>query len=117
VEGPPLAGAGDSRFTMRLRLEPVGPANAPDLWRVHNDDEVSHWYDNEKPSLGQAEQRAKFMGDSWRFHGVHKWMYAGEIRSRGMVEGVEGEQDDAPFAVCVLPRRAGTGPLRPLDCQ
>jgi hypothetical protein len=31
--------------------------------------------------------------------------YAGEIHSRGMVEGVEGEQYDAPFAVCVLLRR------------
>ena len=31
--------------------------------------------------------------------------YAGEIRSRGMVEGVEGLQDDAPFAVLVLLRR------------
>lgn len=30
--------------------------------------------------------------------------YAGEIRSRGMVEGVDGEQDDAPFSVCVLLR-------------
>jgi RimJ/RimL family protein N-acetyltransferase len=30
--------------------------------------------------------------------------YAGEIRSRGMVEGMKGEQDDAPFAVCVLLR-------------
>jgi len=30
--------------------------------------------------------------------------YAGEIRSRGFVEGMEGEQDDAPFAVCVLLR-------------
>jgi RimJ/RimL family protein N-acetyltransferase len=30
--------------------------------------------------------------------------YAGEVRSRGLVEGVEGEQDDAPFAVCVLLR-------------
>lgn len=30
--------------------------------------------------------------------------YVGEIRSRGMVEGVAGEQDDAPFAVCVLLR-------------
>ena len=28
--------------------------------------------------------------------------YAGEIRGRGIVEGVEGERDDAPFAVCVL---------------
>lgn len=216
VEDPPLAGAGDARFSMRLRLEPVGPANAADLWLVHDDDEVWPWYGNEKPSLEQAEQWAKFMGDSWRFHGVHKWIahdrmsgevvgrgglsrtpvdddwgqiyaflpaepwvcvahgirrpfiahanwleigwalrrefwgrgyaseigraglafafdvlgvqavvsctvrhnvrsravmerigmrYAGEIRSRGMVEGVEGEQDDAPFAVCVLLRR------------
>lgn len=216
VEDRPLAAAGGSRFTVRLRLEPVGPSNAPDLWLVHDDDEVSYWYDNEKPSLEQAEQRANFMGDSWRFHGVHKWIaydrvsgevvgrgglsrtpvdddwgqiyaflpaeawvrvahesrhpfiahanwleigwalrrefwgrgyaseigraglafafdvlgvhavvsctvrhnvrsravmerigmrYAGEIRSRGMVERVEGEQDDAPFAVCVLLRR------------
>jgi RimJ/RimL family protein N-acetyltransferase len=216
VEDPPLADAGESRFTMRLRLEPVGPASAADLWLVHNDDKVSYWYGNQKPSLEQAEHRATFMGDSWRFHGVHKWIaydrvsgevvgrgglsrtpvdddwgqiyallpaeswvrvahetcrpfiahanwleigwalrrefwgrgyaseiaragmafafdvlgvqavvsctvrhnvrsravmerigmrYAGEIRSRGMVEGVEGEQDDAPYAVCVLLRR------------
>jgi hypothetical protein len=31
--------------------------------------------------------------------------YAGEIRSRGIVEGTGEEQDDAPFAVCVLLRR------------
>ena len=31
--------------------------------------------------------------------------YAGEIRSRGMVHGMEGEQDDAPFAVSVLVRK------------
>lgn len=30
--------------------------------------------------------------------------YAGEIRSRGVVEGVEGERDDAPYAVGVLLR-------------
>lgn len=59
--------AGVSRFTIRLRLEPVGPADAPDLWLVHNDDEVWPCYGNEKPSLEQAEQWAKFMGDSWRF--------------------------------------------------
>jgi RimJ/RimL family protein N-acetyltransferase len=214
--GPPMTGADDSRLTSRLRLEPVGPANASDLWLVHDDDEVWPWYGNEKPRLEQAEQWAKSMGDSWRFHGVHKWIaydrvrgevvgrgglsrtpvdddwgqiyaflpqapwvraayetrrpfiahaswleigwalrrefwgrgyaseigraglafafdvlgvqavvsctvrhnmrsravmerigmrYAGEIRSRGMVEGVEGEQYDAPFAVCVLLRR------------
>lgn len=216
MEDPLPAGADDSRFTMRLRLDPVGPANAADLWLAHNDDEVWPWYGNEKPSLEQARQWAEFMGDSWRSHGVHKWIaydrasgevvgrgglsrvpvdddwgqiyaflpaepwvraahrirrpfvahanwleigwalrrefwglgyaseigraglafafdvlgvqavvsctvrhnrrslavmerigmrYAGEIRSRGLVEGVEGEQDDAPFAVCVLLRR------------
>ena len=209
------AGAGDSRFTARLRLEPVGPANANDLWLVHNDEQVWRWYGSEKPSLEQAQQWARFMGDSWRLHGVHKWIaydrirgeivgrgglsrtpvdddwgqiyaflpaepwvrvahamsrpftahanwleigwalrgefwgrgyaseigraglafafdvlgvhavvsctvrhnlrsravmerigmrYMGEIRSRGEVEGMEGEQDDAPFAVCVLLR-------------
>jgi RimJ/RimL family protein N-acetyltransferase len=216
VEDPAAADAGDSWFTSRLRLEPVGPANAPELWRVLNDDEVAYWYGSEKPTLERAEQWAKFMGDSWRFHGVHKWIaydrqsgevigrgglsrtpvdddwgqiyaflpaepwarvphetrrpfvahanwlevgwalrrqfwgrgyaseigraglafafdvlsvqavvsctvrhnvrsravmerigmrYAGEIRSRGVVEGVEGEQDNAPLAVCVMLRR------------
>lgn len=205
-----------SRFTVRLRLEPVGPENASDLWLVHSDDEVWPWYGDERLSLEQAERRATSMGDSWRFHGVHKWIaydrvsgevvgrgglsrtpvdddwgqiyaflpdepwvrvahenrrpftahanwlelgwalrrefwargyaseigraglafafdvlgaravvsctvrhnvrsravmerigmrYAGEIRSRGIVEGVEGERDDAPYAVCVLLRR------------
>jgi len=212
-DDPRSADVAQSRFTTRLRLEPVGPANARDLWLVHNDDEVSSWYDNEQPSLEEAEKRAKFMGDSWRSHGVHKWIaydrvggevvgrgglsrtpvdddwgqiyaflpaepwvrvahksrrpfithanwleigwalrheswghgyaseigraglafafdvlgvhavvsctvrhnarsravmerigmrYAGEIRSRGTVEGIDGEQEDAPFAVCVL---------------
>jgi RimJ/RimL family protein N-acetyltransferase len=200
----------------RLRLEPVSPGNARDLWLVHSDEGVWPWYGTGKPSLEQAEQWAKSMGESWRFHGVHKWIaydrasgevvgrgglsrtpvdddwcqlyeflppqpwvravysdrrpfvahanwvelgwalrreywgrgyaseiglaglayafdvlevqavvsctvrhnlrsravmerigmrYAGEIRSRGMVEGVEGEQDDAPYAVCVLLRQ------------
>lgn len=219
---PPIAGA--SRFTTRLRLEPVGPTNAADLWLVHRDDEVQRRYDNERPSREQAERRARFMGESWRLHGVHKWIaydrmsgevvgrgglsrtpvdddwgqlyallppqpwvraahgsrepfvahanwleigwalrrefwgrgyaseigraglayafdvlgvravvsctvrhnlrsravmerigmrYAGEIRSRGIVEGVEGERDDAPFAVCVLLRTDWSPPKMP----
>jgi hypothetical protein len=87
MEGAPPAGAGDSRFTVRLRLEPVGPANATDLWLVHNDDEVWCWYGSEKPSLEQAQQWARFMSDSWRLHGVHKWIahdrISGDIVGRG----------------------------------
>ena len=30
--------------------------------------------------------------------------YVGEIRSRGVVEGLRGEQDNAPYSVCVLLR-------------
>jgi RimJ/RimL family protein N-acetyltransferase len=201
--------------TARLRLEPVGPGNAADLWLVQSDDEVWPWYGTEKPTRAQAEESARSMGESWRWHGVHKWIaydrltgavvgrgglsrtpvdddwgqlyrflpdepwvraehparrpfvahrdwleigwalrhefrdrgyaaelgraglayafdtlgaravvsctvrhnvrsravmerigmrYAGEIRSRGLVEGVEGERDDAPYAVCVLLR-------------
>jgi RimJ/RimL family protein N-acetyltransferase len=222
VEDPP-PGTGHSRFTARLRLAPVGPANAADLWLVHQDDEVWPWYDDAKPSLAQAGQSAKFMGGSWQTHGMHKWIaydqvngevvgrgglsrtpvdedwgqiyafllaeswvrvpyeghdpftahanwveigwalrgkfwghgyaaeighaglrfafdvlgvqavvsctvrhngrsravmerigmrYAGEIRSRGMVEGAAGEQDDAPYAVCVLLRADWDGSVK-----
>ncbi len=80
-------GAGDSRFTARLRREPVGLARAADLWLVHNDATVSYWYGNDKPSVEQAGQRAKFMGESWRLHGVHKWIaydrVTGEVVGRG----------------------------------
>ena len=84
---PLSADAGNSRCTTRLRLEPVGPANAADLWLVHNDDEVSYWYGEEKPSLKEAQRRAAFMGESWRSHGVHKWIAydraSGEVVGRG----------------------------------
>ncbi len=216
--------ASGCRITTHLRLEPVGLASAADLWRVHSDAEVSYWYGNDRPTLAQAEQRARFMGDSWRLHGVHKWMaydrvsgelvgrgglsrtpvdddwgqiyaflpsepwvqvahenrrpfvahanwleigwalrrefwgrgyaseigsaglafafdvlgaravvsctvrhnvrsravmerigmrYAGEIRSRGIVDGADDEQDDAPFTVCVLLRTDWAARLRP----
>jgi RimJ/RimL family protein N-acetyltransferase len=216
MEDPQPGGLGGSRFTRRLRLEPVGPANAADLWLVHHDDDVFPWYGSEKPGLERTKQWAKHAGKAWDLHGVHKWIaydrvsgevvgrgglsrtpvdddwgqiyaflpaepwvrvahescdpftahanwleigwalrrdfwgrgyaaeighaglafafdvlgvqavvsctvrhnvrsravmerigmrYAGEIRSRGIVEGTGEEQDDAPFAVCVLLRR------------
>lgn len=77
----------NSRLTARLRLEPVGLENAGDLWLVHSDDDVAYWYDGWKPTPQEAEERARFMGDSWRFHGVHKWIAydrgTGEVVGRG----------------------------------
>ena len=63
----------EDRFTARLRLVPISPASAYDLWLVHNDDEVAQWY-GERPSQDEAAQRAALMGEAWRRHGVHKWM-------------------------------------------
>jgi RimJ/RimL family protein N-acetyltransferase len=215
VADQPPADDGGTRHTARLRLAPAGPGNAHDLWLVLSDAEVWPWYGDEEPDRAQVERSAAFMGESWRWHGVHKWVaydrvsgdvvgrgglsrtpvdddwgqlyrflpaeswvraaygssrpfvahaswleigwalrsefwghgyaaeigraglayafdvlgaeavvsctvrhnvrsravmerigmrYAGEIRSRGLVEGVPGEQDDAPYAVCVLLR-------------
>ncbi|MEU4363330.1 GNAT family N-acetyltransferase [Promicromonospora sp. NPDC023987] len=230
MDDPPPTDAVHSRLTKRLRLEPVGPANARDLRLVQDDDEVWPWYGGKQPSIEQAGQQARLMGEAWRSHGVHKWMaydrvsgevvgrgglsrtpvdddwgqiyeflpaepwvrvahgagrpfvahanwleigwalrrefwgrgyaseigraglafafdalgvhavasctvrhnvrsravmeriglrYAGEIRSRGIVEGVEGERDDAPFTVCVLlrsdwDRQRGTASMKTL---
>ncbi|GAB3413812.1 GNAT family N-acetyltransferase [Flindersiella endophytica] len=87
MEERPSSDGKRSRLTERLRLEPIGPANAADLWLVHNDDKVSYWYDNEKPTVAQARQWAESIGESWRLHGVHKWIAydrsTGEVVGRG----------------------------------
>ncbi|WP_239648092.1 GNAT family N-acetyltransferase [Nocardiopsis ganjiahuensis] len=85
--GPGPAGPGGAVFTERLRLEPVDSANAADLWRVHRDDDVWPWYGDRRPSREQVERSAAFMGESWRHHGVHKWIAydreSGEAVGRG----------------------------------
>jgi RimJ/RimL family protein N-acetyltransferase len=61
-------------LTSRLHLVPIGPDNAGDLWLVHNDDAVVPWYDGWRPSQEEAEAHAGQIAESWRSHGVHKWM-------------------------------------------
>jgi RimJ/RimL family protein N-acetyltransferase len=84
---PQPANTGEVLFTPRLRLEPIGPSNAHDLWLVHADDQVWSWYDGEPPSLEQVEEWAATRGDAWRFQGVHKWMaydrVSGQVVGRG----------------------------------
>jgi RimJ/RimL family protein N-acetyltransferase len=78
---------GGSVTTARLRLEPVGAASADDLWLVHSSDEVASWYGERPPSLAEVRRRAAFLGESWRWHGVHKWIgydrVSGEVVGRG----------------------------------
>ncbi len=76
-----------SLLTPRLRLVPIGPSNAVDLWLVHNDDAVVPWYDGWRPSRRDAEDQARRIAESWQLHGVHKWMAydreTGEVVGRG----------------------------------
>ena len=89
------------RLTERLRLEPIGPSHARDLWLVHNDDQVAPWYDGWKPSLEEAQERAAFMDDSWRTQGVHKWMAydrtTGELIGRGGLSRTPIDDDWGQF--------------------
>jgi RimJ/RimL family protein N-acetyltransferase len=75
------------RFTPRLRLEPIGPENARDLYLVHRDDAVWTWYEAEPPTLEEVEEWAATRGDAWRYQGVHKWIAydreSGEVVGRG----------------------------------
>jgi RimJ/RimL family protein N-acetyltransferase len=73
--------------TPRLRLVPIGPSNAADLWLVHDDEAVAPWYDGWRPSLPEARALAERTAESWRLHGVHKWIAydreSGEVVGRG----------------------------------
>ena len=73
--------------TSRLRLVPIGPGNAADLWLVHDDASVAPWYDGWRPSLSEARALAERIAESWRLHGVHKWIAydreTGDVVGRG----------------------------------
>jgi RimJ/RimL family protein N-acetyltransferase len=82
-----MSGSERSLLTPRLRLVPIGSGNAGDLWLVHNDDAVVPWYDGWRPSRHEADDYARRIAESWRLHGVHKWMASdretGEVVGRG----------------------------------
>ncbi|GAA0943294.1 GNAT family N-acetyltransferase [Pseudonocardia zijingensis] len=86
-----------SRWTPRLRLDPVGPANAEDLWLVHADDQVWPWYHDDRPSIEDAREWAASMAGSWRSHGVHKWIAydraGGEVVGRGGLSRTPADDD------------------------
>jgi RimJ/RimL family protein N-acetyltransferase len=54
---------------------------------VHNDHGVVPWYDGWRPSRHEASDQARRIAESWRLHGVHKWMVydreTGEVVGRG----------------------------------
>jgi RimJ/RimL family protein N-acetyltransferase len=106
--GDPLPSADGFRLTRRLRLEPAGPANAGDLLLVHHDDDVWPWYGAEKPGVEQLREQAELMGESWRSHGVHKWIAydraSGEVVGRGGLSRTPVD-DDWGQLYAFLPQR------------
>jgi hypothetical protein len=71
--------------------------SAAELWRVVSDDGVWPWYGGQKPSLQDAREQAAFMGESWRWHGVHKWIaydrVSGEVVGRGGLSRTPVDED------------------------
>lgn len=68
-----VARAVRTRLTPRLRLSPLGPWHAGDLWRPHYDETVAAWYGG-RPTASMAQAWAARAARAWEWDGVHKWM-------------------------------------------
>ena len=74
-----------TRFTERLRLEPIGAGHAEDLLRLHQDPGIVRWHGpwTETDAAGYA----RAAGRAWRDETVHKWLAYdrcnGELVGRG----------------------------------
>lgn len=73
------------RVTERLRLEPIGPRHAEDLFRLHQDPGIAQWYGVWTPE--HARETAASMAQAWLSDGVNKWIAydraSGELLGRG----------------------------------
>jgi RimJ/RimL family protein N-acetyltransferase len=72
-----------SRRTARLRLEPISPAHAGDLWRLHQDEAVAAWWGGPW-SVADADRFATVMARAWADDGAGKWV-AFELGTGGLV--------------------------------
>lgn len=74
------------RLTERLRLEPIGPGHAEDLWRLHDDGGVAQWYGG-RWTAEHARQRAAGFHAAWEATGVDRWIAyhrgTGDLVGRG----------------------------------
>jgi RimJ/RimL family protein N-acetyltransferase len=75
-----------ARGTARLRLVPIGPEHAGDLWRLHQDEAVAAWHGG-RWSLEDAHRHTAAMAEAWAADGVGKWVAydrrTGQLVGRG----------------------------------
>lgn len=80
------------RLTGRLRLEPIGPEHADDLWRLHADAAVARWHGG-RWTVPQAHRAAGGWRTAWETSGASKWIAyhraTGELVGRGGLARVE----------------------------
>lgn len=80
------------RLTERLRLEPIGPEHADDLWLLHRDDAVAAWHGG-RWTVADARRNAAGWGAAWEADGVHKWIaydrITGNLVGRGGLSRAE----------------------------
>jgi RimJ/RimL family protein N-acetyltransferase len=62
-----------TRFTDRLRLDPIGRHNAGDLWRLHQHEQVAAWFWG-RFTVDMALRRAAAFQRGWETDGVGKWL-------------------------------------------
>jgi RimJ/RimL family protein N-acetyltransferase len=73
------------RRTARLRLEPITPGHAGDLWRLHQDAAVAAWVLHGGPwSREDARRYAAAMAGAWAQDGAGKWV-AYDLETGGLV--------------------------------
>lgn len=68
-----VARAVRTRLTSRLRLSPLGPWHAGDLWRLHYDEVVATWYGGRR-TVSMVQAWAAQAARAWEEDGVSKWM-------------------------------------------
>lgn len=87
-----VAKAARTRLTQRLRLEPVGPEHAHDLWRLHLDERVAAWHGG-RYTADAAQRRTARGRRAWETEGVDRWMayhrQTGELVGRGGLSRTE----------------------------
>lgn len=95
----------DTRLTRRLRLEPIGPHNVDDLFRLHQDPAIIAWYG--RFERADTERVAARMARSWRESGAGKWLAyhreSGELIGRGGASAMDADDARIPRIAATLP--------------
>ena len=92
----------------RLRLEPIGPDHAADLWRLHQDEAVAAWWGGPW-TVEDAHRYAAAMAGQWAADGAGKWIAhdlgTGELVGRGGLSRLGPDAEVTGRIAALLPGR------------